>query len=247
MKLRITLALICFAFLCSCSSPKKLIYLQDDTADNVNAAQLIKTLKLQESEYKLRPKDRLNMTITSLTDEKVNFIKKPEMELVIDSNGQIELPVIGLIQIGGLTIKEAEDKIKKVSSDFLRSPSITIKVLNFSYTVIGEVSKQGSFVAEDPKVNILQAIGEAGGLTENANRENVRIVRSENGTAKIYKINLLEDNSLLSSNYFLQPNDIVLVDPIKANALRQERIATVGLVISIITSLSFLLYQVINR
>lgn len=248
MSFRTLLTLISLIFLCSCSSPKRLIYLQDDKADNVKTDQLVKTLRLQEDNYKLRAGDRLQLNVFSLTDERINFLKDtPEIELAVDNKGQIEVPVVGFIDVNGLTIREAEARIKEKSNGFLKSPAVSVKLLNFNFTVIGEVINQGGFTSTEPRVNLLEAIGKAGGLTENANRETVRIVRNENSTAKIYRINLLEDNSLTSQNFFLQPNDIVLIDPVKSNALRQERVATIGLVISIISSVSFLLYQTLNK
>jgi polysaccharide export outer membrane protein len=96
-------------------------------------------------------------------------------------------------------------------------------------------------------LNVLEAIGKAGGLTENANRENIRIVRTENNSAKIYQFNILEDNSLQSPNYFLQPNDIVLVSPLKSNSRSQQRTATIGLVVSVISVVTSVLYLVFRK
>jgi polysaccharide export outer membrane protein len=96
-------------------------------------------------------------------------------------------------------------------------------------------------------VNILQALGQAGGFTENANRETIRIIRNENGTARIYQLNLLEDNSISSANFFLQPNDIVLVNPVRAITQRQERLALFGLGMSIISSISFIVWQIVRN
>ena len=218
----------------SCASPKTIILLQDEKSDNVKVNELVKTVRLQESQYKLQPSDRLGLNIFSLTDEKINFLKDPKMEVVLDNKGQIELPVIGFVTISGLTISEAEQKLKTVTSEYLKSPSVSIKLLNFNVTVIGEVTSQGTFTSTEPRINILEAIGKAGGLTENANRENIRIVRNENNTAKIYTINLLEDNALLSPNFFLQPNDVLLINPVRTQTQNQQKTATIGLVISVI-------------
>jgi polysaccharide biosynthesis/export protein len=235
----------CFLFLsffCSCTSTEKLTYLQDQKSDNIKANELIKTMRLPESAYRLQPTDRLGLNVFSLTDEKINFLKDPEMEVVLDSKGQVELPVMGFVTIGGLTIREAEQKLRTVTSEYLKSPSVSIKLLNFNITVIGEVSNQGTFLLTEPRVNILEAIGKAGGLTENANRENIRIVRNENNTAKIYTLNLLEDNTLLSPNFFLQPNDVLLVNPLKSTAQREKTSATIGLVFSVISVISTALF-----
>ncbi len=245
MKFLNSLVLLAFVFfLYSCTSTKNISYLQDDKPDNAKANDLIKTMRLQESQYKLQAADRLMLNIFSLTDEKINFIKKPDMEVVLDNKGQIELPVIGFVTISGLTIREAEQKLKTVMAEYLKSPSVSIKLLNFNVTIIGEVGQQGTYLATEPRVNILEAIGKAGGLTENANRENIRIVRNENNTAKIYRMNLLEDNSLLSPNFFLQPNDIILVSPLRSTTQNQQRTATLGLIISVIGVVTSVIYVV---
>jgi len=240
-------SLFIISFFSSCTSTRNISYLQDEKSDNIKANELIKTMRLQESQYKLQPSDRLLLNIFSLTDEKINFIKDPEMEVVLDSKGQVELPVMGFITISGLTIREAEQKLKTVTSEYHKSPSISIKLLNFNITVIGEVTNQGTFLLTEPRANILEAIGKAGGLTENANRENIRILRNENNTAKIYRLNLLEDNALLSPNFFLQPNDVVLINPLRSTTQNQQRTATLGLVISVIGVITSVLYVVSNN
>ena len=229
-----TFSLIILFLFFSCASPKTIILLQDEKSDNIKVNELVKTVRLQESQYKLQPSDRLGLNIFSLTDEKINFLKDPKMEVVLDNKGQIELPVIGFVTVSGLTISEAEQKLKTVTSEYLKSPSVSIKLLNFNVTIIGEVTSQGTFTSTEPRINILEAIGKAGGLTENANRENIRIVRNENNTAKIYTINLLEDNALLSPNFFLQPNDVLLINPVRTQTQNQQKTATIGLVISVI-------------
>jgi polysaccharide biosynthesis/export protein len=235
------------SFFCSCTSTEKLTYLQDQKSDNLKTNELVKTMRLQESAYRLQPADRLGLNVFSLTDEKINFLKDPEMEVVVDNKGQIEMPVIGSVMVSGLTIREAEQRLKTVLTEYLKSPNATIKLLNFNFTVIGEVGQQGTFISTEPRVNILQALSKAGGLTENSDRENIRIIRNENNTAKIYQMNLLEDNSLLSSNFFLQSNDILLINPLKSKAETQQRIATVGLVISVIGVITSALYIIKNN
>jgi polysaccharide export outer membrane protein len=239
--------LLVLVFFSACTSTKSINYLQDNKSDNIKAEELIKTMRLQESQYKLQPADRLLLNVFTLTDEQINFLKKPDLELVLDSKGQVEVPVIGLVTISGLTIREAEQKLKTVMAEYLKSPSVTIKLMNFNVTVIGEVGNQGTFLATEPKVNILEAIGKAGGLSENANLGNVRIVRSENNTAKIYRINLLEDNSLLSPNFYLQPNDIVLVGPLKPTVQNQQRSATISMVMSIVVTVTSLIWATTLR
>ncbi|RPD51614.1 MULTISPECIES: polysaccharide biosynthesis/export family protein [Chitinophagaceae] len=238
---RITLLLLIVG-LYSCGSTKDMILLQQNppTAKGQEAS---RTVPISEKEYKIRPNDRLMLNIFSLTDEKVNFIKDPQIEKLVDFRGQIELPVIGNVTLAGLTLKQAEDTLKRVSSDYLRSPSVTIKLMNFQVTVIGEVLRQGVVLVPDPEINLLEAIGQAGGFSENANRETIRIVRNEGKSAKIYPINLLDQNSMSSKNFFLEPNDVILVNPRKVLSNQQNRLSTISLVLSLISSTSFIIYQ----
>jgi polysaccharide export outer membrane protein len=234
----------------SCTSTQQLTYLQDQKRDNEKINDLVKTVRLQEMQYKFQPFDRIQVNISSSADEKLNFIKVPQFETVVDQNGRIDLPGVteGII-VSGLTMKQAEQKMDTLLARkySLTGAFVTLKLLNFNYTVIGEVVSQGTFNTEDPRINVLQAIGTAGGLTENANRENIRIVRSENNTAKIYQINILEDNTLQSPNFFLQPNDIVLINPLKSRAQTQQRTATIGLVISVISVVTSMIYLVFRN
>src|SRR5687767_15508463 len=106
-------SLFIISFFSSCTSTRNISYLQDEKSDNIKANELIKTMRLQESQYKLQPSDRLLLNIFSLTDEKLNFLKDPEIEVVIDNKGQIELPGMDTVTIiSGLTIREAEQKIE---------------------------------------------------------------------------------------------------------------------------------------
>jgi polysaccharide export outer membrane protein len=239
--------LFVLVFFSACTSTKSINYLQDNKSDNIKVEELVKTMRLQESQYKLQPADRLLLNVFSLTDEQINFLKEPNLEVVLDSKGQVELPVIGLVIISGLTIREAEQKLKTVMTEYLKSPNVTIKLMNFNVTVIGEVENQGTFLATEPRINILQAIAKAGGLSENANLENIRIVRNENNTAKIFKMSLLEDNALISPNFFLQPNDIVLVGPLKPTVQNQQRSATISMVMSIVVTVTSLIWATTLR
>lgn len=228
----------------SCASSKNAIYLQDNQDDLTYTDQeLIKSIPIQPFTYSLKPGDRLSVNVFSLSDEKLNFLKKPDLEVWLDERGRIILPVIGLVPLEGLSLKEAEGKLKNIMVEYLKSPEVSIKLLNFKVTILGEVSKQGTVNADDTRLNILEAIGKAGGLTENANMRHIRVIRRENDTTRIYKLNILEDNLLLSNQYFLQPGDIVLINPTNTKSASQQRMANVGFFFSIVTSLVVLLVQ----
>jgi len=149
--------------------------------------------------------------------------------------------------MSGLTIREGEKKLEKTLADYLNNPSVSIRMLPFNFTVLGEVTKQGTFLSEDPKVTILEAIGQAGGLTENANRETIRIIRNVNDTARIFNFNLLEDNSIQSENYFLQQNDVVIINPLKSKTSKESRTATISIIVSVLSVITIALITIFDN
>lgn len=243
-KLLLIAMLFVFSF-CACVSSNRITYLQDEVPEKyAEENKLIKMVKTQKYVFHIQPHDRLMVNVFSLTDEKLNFLKKPEMELEVDDKGQITIPVVGNIVIKGLTLKEAEEKIQKAVTPYLKSPEVFVKLLNYNITVLGEVFRQGTFTLNESKANILEVLGMAGGMTENANMQKVRIIRNANDTAKIFNVNVLDDKMLASNQYYMQPNDIILVNPIRAKASNQQKLSTVGFIFSIVSSLTLIVLQV---
>jgi polysaccharide biosynthesis/export protein len=212
-----------FIVFSSCIGSRQRTLLQDQQPDVVNTlATNAKTYTLKPTEYRLKPDDKISIRVFSLTQEKFNFLGSPEFEVTVNSRGEIELPVVGYIQVSQNTLPEVEEKIKALTLEYLKSPSVTVKLVNFTFTVLGEVGSQGNFTAANSRMNILEAIGQAGGLTDFANRSRIRVLRHGATTAQVYEIDLLEDNLLLTENYYLQPNDVIMVDPVSAR-YTQER------------------------
>jgi polysaccharide export outer membrane protein len=230
----------------ACIPNRKLIYLQDQKADLEPKNSVVKSFPLKNTDYKLKPGDIISAEVFSLTQEKFNFLGAPKLELNVDSQGNVELPVVGSLQVAGLTLQETQEKMKNLTTEYLKNPKISVKLINFNFTILGEVEAQGKYTVTNAKLSILEALGIAGGLTDYADRARIRIVRQEKDNANIVYIDLLEDNILLSENYFLQPNDVVMVDPLKAKNTRQQQLGTASLVFSLVTSVAFLLTQILR-
>lgn len=113
--------------------------------------------------------------------------------------------------------------------------------------VIGEVIRQGTFNAVEPRVNFLEALGQAGGFSEFANRQNIRLIRNQSGKATTYELNMLEYNVLLSDKYFLQPNDVIIVNQLKSRTTNRDRLSTAGILLSILTTITFITFNLANR
>jgi len=132
---------------------------------------------------------------------------------LVDENGQVNLPVLGKIDVVGLTRKDAQDKITAEVAKTAKTPIVNIKFLNYKVTVIGEVARPGSFTIPDERVNVLEALGMAGDLTPYAIRENILVIREKEGTRTMQRINLADKNVFTSPYFYLQQNDVVYVQP----------------------------------
>lgn len=141
--------------------------------------------------------------------------KTSEIEgYLVDQEGFINFPVIGRIEVGGLTRSAATDTIQNIlSRDYVKNPTVNIRFLNFKVSVVGEVRNPSTYIIPTEKINIIEAIGLAGEMTVVGKRENVLIIREQDGKRKLFRVDLNDKNLLNSPHYYLQQNDIVYVEP----------------------------------
>ena len=141
---------------------------------------------------------------------------------IVDSDGDIIYPVIGSIHVGGLTRKEAEALIKSKVAPYM-SPTedylVHVRMINYKYSVLGEVRSPGTFHTQNEKVNIIEAIAQAGDMTLYGLRDRVFLIReNSDGQKEFHRLNLNDANIVSSPYYYLQQNDIIYVEPNKAQA-----------------------------
>lgn len=132
---------------------------------------------------------------------------------LVDAQGNIHFPVVGEIHLLGLTKRQATEKLAQILRKFVKDPVVTIRFLNFQVTVLGEVTSPNTFTIPTERVNVLEALGMAGGMTAFGRRENVLIIREENGVRTSIRLNLNGKDVLSSPYYHLRKNDIVYVEP----------------------------------
>lgn len=134
----------------------------------------------------------------------------------VDSQGNIDFPVIGKIHVAGLSREEiaAEVKNELIAKNLVKDPVVTVEFTNHAISVLGEVNKPGRYGIDRDKITILDALGMAGDLTIYGKRQDVLVLREENGKQIPYKINLCAGRELLTSPaYYLQQNDVIYVEP----------------------------------
>ena len=206
------------------------------------------------SEYRLQPGDVIRIEVVSLTEKEFDIFKDESSNqntrnidpiltgYLVDSNGYISLPFVGDILVQRLTAREVREKLNEILSEYLESPVANVRLISFNYTVMGEVIRQGKFDTFDDKINLLDAVATAGGLTQFADFKSVKLIRTEDGVSTMHYLNLL-DGDLQGSDYFyIKPNDIIIVDQLKNKNFRLNSSRNIALVLSVIaTSLTLLL------
>src|SRR5690606_2452824 len=242
--------------LSSCVTNKKYVYLQKD---DVNVKGLPKDSVVREHEvasfdYKIQPNDLISVQFESLTPDEYNFFtgaaarRQGSFNInqggalllgeLVDENGEITYPVTGKVKVGGLTVFEAQEALQQLSNQYLEAPIVKVRLLNFRFTILGEVQSEGTITLTNNRVNIMEAIGQAGGLTDLADKSNIKLIRQKAGKTEIVYINLLEEDFLSSPYYFVNQNDILIVPALRQRPYRRYFGPNLSLVIS---SLSLLL------
>lgn len=143
----------------------------------------------------------------------------PTQQLVngylVDKDGIVELPFIGKVKLAGLTTSEAKEKIRKEAEKQFNNPLINVRFANFKITVLGEVNRPASYISPNEKVNVFDALGMAGDVTIFGKKESVLLLRDTLGDKKMIRLNLNSKEIVTSPYFYLQPNDIVYVEPNK--------------------------------
>ena len=265
LKKQFLFGLVALALLVSsCASTKDIAYFQNKM---VNQPEKID----KHAGIVIQPKDMLSIVVSSRNPELVAMFNLPVisyqaggevslntaqqrlMGYVVDEEGFIDFPVLGKLNIVGKTRWEVAELVKNklIQEGYLSDAVVTVEFLNFKISVIGEVSSPGTFSIDGDKVTVLQAISLARDLTIFGRRDNVSVIREQDGKRTIYEINLTDVDLFKSPAYYLQQNDIVYVQPndIKARQSTTDdktlRIASIGLssgslLVSVVTLLATL-------
>ena len=164
---------------------------------------------------------------------------------LVDKQGSIDFPVLGNVQVKGLTITQLKELLKSKLDKYLQDPIINIRLLNYKVTVLGEVAHPSTYSIPSERLTIVDAIGMAGDLTIYGKRENVLLIREEKGNRKFIRLNLNSSNIFESPYYYLKQNDIIYVEPNKSKIAAAD--ITQLRNISIATSAITLLVVIITR
>ena len=134
----------------------------------------------------------------------------------VNSNGSIDFPIVGKIYVMDMTIDEAKSAIQKLVDEYLKETTVVVKMVNFNITIVGEVFHPGKFRIYQDEITIFDAISLAGDMGTFAARNKVVLIRHVKEGSKVYYLNLNSDKILNSDLYYLMPNDIIYVPPLKS-------------------------------
>lgn len=219
---------ICTFLLSSCASVKDIAYFQNKLIDHPEKID-------KHAGIVIQPKDMLSIVVSSRNPELVTMFNLPVVSYqagsetvsgagmqrllgyVVDNAGCIDFPVLGILNVAGMTRWDLSEMIKNrlVQDGLLSDAVVTVEFMNFKVSVLGEVNSPGTYTIEGDKVTVLQAISLARDLTIFGMRENVSVIRERDGERTIYQINLCDVSLFKSPAYYLQQNDIIYVEPNK--------------------------------
>ncbi len=234
----------------SCTRQKKMLYLQD--MQMTDTAAIVYNEKMN---YKIQPGDLLYIRVITINE---NMNKLFNIETSANSNfgyneanmyfqgyqvndtGYISLPVVGEVLVKNLTIPEAQLIIKKKIDEYIKDATVILKLASYEITVLGEVKSPGMYMIFDNGINLFEALGRAGDLTDYGNRHNVLIVRQTREGTKSFRVSLLDKEILFSDYFYIHPNDVIYVEPVKTKAWKMNA-PNISIILSSISTLVVLL------
>ncbi|TRZ44963.1 polysaccharide biosynthesis/export family protein [Robertkochia solimangrovi] len=218
------MALIIISCLSSCVSKKKVLYFQgiEDLPEEV----------ITESyTSKIQPSDMLQIRVSALDNEAVQPFNmgtgnngssgggnngggsRQANTFLVDEDGYIDYPYLGALKVSGMTRKELTAVLKEKISEYVVDPVVVVLVQNHEVMILGEVAHPGPVSIDAERLTIVQALGKAGDLTINSKRQNILVIREEDGVKKYFRVDVTKAEFMNSPGYYLKRNDIVYVEP----------------------------------
>lgn len=223
----------------SCVQTKQIVYFQGDTTSYLSLKTPTAPIRV------ISPNDILAIIVTSL-DESSNLIfnapninnltysnfssssmsiRSQPMGYFIDSLGFTNMPLVGRVKLSGLTVNKAADSVKVKLEKYLKNPSVSIRILNHKFSILGEVNRPGVYNMVDEKITITEALGIAGDLTIFGKRENILLIRElkDKGQTELVRLDLRNRDIFQSKYFYLEPNDVLYVEPLKTKATATDQ------------------------
>jgi polysaccharide export outer membrane protein len=258
---KIVLTIGCLLLLLAgCVPNKKYVYMQKGDLHRKDLLKdtVLRSYRQVPFDYRIQPNDALYVRFQSLTPQEFDFFQaessggnaggNQNIQLrseLVDPEGYIGFPVAGKVKVAGLTIFEIQDTLQAIANQFLKSPIVKVRLVNYRYTMLGEVKVEGNVTTANNRISLPEAIGLAGGLGDLADRSNIKIIRQRDGQTQVGYVNLLDENIMESPFYYIYQNDIVVVPALKQRPFRKYFSENVAVILSA-ASLALLVINLSN-
>tara|TARA_B100000378_G_C18050196_1_gene413051 strand:- start:1528 stop:2286 length:759 start_codon:yes stop_codon:yes gene_type:complete len=243
MKKLLLLVFVCF--LMSCATRKNVVQFQD--AESLPAINIDSIYHHPE----IQVNDILKIDLTALEPESLMPFQFEKAEasvsrqgdllklegFLVNKNGEINFPSIGLIKVSGLDTQQLQNLLEKRLSRYIKDPTVRVRLVNFKFSVMGEVQAPGTYTLAEETITIPQALAMAGDLTIYGKRKNVLLIRRENDVMASKRIDLTKTDWINSSYYFLRPNDLIYVEPNNPKIKSSGFVSNIGTLLSVVSIL----------
>lgn len=228
--LKIVARVLIVAFLfSSCISQKKVQLLQEKSVEDISSG----FVNSRNTAYHLQPGDQLYIKVHSV-DQKTSRLFQTDFpnpmtatyqnlnSYRVEEDGYINFSFIDKVYVKGMTVKEVNDLLQNKVNEYFKEATVVVKLVNYRVSVLGEVNDPGTFIIENKQINILQAVAQAGGTSNFGNLRKVKLVRQTLTGSQLYYLDLTDNGVLQSEQFYLLPNDVVYVEPLKSKSFAFE-------------------------
>ena len=225
LKIGLIAALLAVVF-ASCVPQKKMLYLKNAemAAENISK----EYVNERTVDYRLQPGDNLYIHVVNTIDERsaasingdVRGYLSSDANIylqttTIDKEGCVEMPLVGRILVKNLTVDEAKNKLQAAINTYINGSMLVVKLASFNLTLLGEVSRPGMYKVYQSQINLFEAMALAGNMTNFSKKSEVKIIRQTDHGSEIVTVDMGQADILSSPYYYLKPNDIVYLEPLK--------------------------------
>lgn len=237
----------------SCTRYNNIVYLQEseEGIDTTFYAYDVPSYKIQQRDILYIRVVSMNKEVTEVLNTTPTYganIYNNEASFYIygynvSDSGDVEIPVIGKVNVVGLTLEDAKSAIIARTKLILKDPTVIVKLISFKYSVLGEVNRPGLYTNFNNQLTVLEAISQAGDISSFGNRKKIMVIRPDVTGTRTFRLDLTTKDILTSDGFFLLPNDIVYVEPMKSRNFRNN-IPTISVLLGAITTFILVLSYV---
>ncbi|MBS1556939.1 MAG: polysaccharide export protein [Bacteroidetes bacterium] len=238
----------------SCVTNKKFQLLQknDVNKQHMPSDTVVRQYNIDGFDYRVQTNDVLSVRFESITPKEYDFLARAADPMLgnaafiggaqllgdlVDEKGEIPFPVVGKVKVAGMTVFEIQEHLQDIAKQYLDSPVVKVRLLNYRLTLLGEVNREGVVMLNNNRVTMLEAIGLGGGMTDLADKTSVKLIRQVGNQTKVIYLDLLDENFINSPYYYVYQNDVLIVPALKQRPFRKYFGPNISLVISSISLL----------